>query len=246
MPELKPLKCDMCHKKYKCKTAYEKHVVICSTNHKRIDKINDSTISEKQQLDENNSCNDNTFKLNDYLKNTEIYIQEALNKQKKCTYTYDMFETNEIKKYQFICLRVKQYQMKMGDILQYIIGTYDSFTNLHTGHSTGLDIISNTKKIAIELKYRTNTDNASAKLSNLNKLAKYKKENPDYICIYGCINDATEQKTIQGTIKNITHDNVEIQIYTGYALLTLIFGENTNAIITHVKNVLQKNMIIAD
>ena len=51
-----------------------------------------------------------------------------------------------------------------------------------------------TKKIAIELKNRTNTDNASSKKSNLDKLANFKKNNPEYICIYANINADTEKK----------------------------------------------------
>jgi hypothetical protein len=71
------------------------------------------------------------------------------------------------------------------------LGSYDGFINLKVGHETGLDILSHTKKIAIELKNRTNTDNSSSKKSNLDKLAKFKKNNPTYICIYANINAKT-------------------------------------------------------
>lgn len=65
--------------------------------------------------------------------------------------------------------------MKIGEIWQEIIGQYDTFTNLGRGHHTGLDILSNKRKIIIELKNRTNTDNASAKKSNLDKLVSLKR-----------------------------------------------------------------------
>ena len=100
--------------------------------------------------------------------------------------------------------------MKVGEIWQETIGNYDQFINLKNGHETGLDILSITRKLALELKNRTNTDNASSKKSNLDKLSKFKKENPEYTCIYATINANTEKKTLRGLNKKITHNGVEI------------------------------------
>jgi hypothetical protein len=61
--------------------------------------------------------------------------------------------------------------MKIGEIWQEVLGSYKDYLNLKTGHSSGLDILSHTNKVAIELKNRTNTDNSSSKKSNLDKLA---------------------------------------------------------------------------
>lgn len=105
-------------------------------------------------------------------------------------------------KYKILALKEKQGQMKVGEIWQEVLGDYNGYVNIKIGHETGLDILSSSKKIAIELKNRTNTDNASSKKSNLDKLAKFKQANPDYVCIYANINADTKKKTIQGSIKN--------------------------------------------
>jgi len=137
-------------------------------------------------------------------------------------------------------LKEKQRQMKIGEIWQEVLGNYNGCINLKIGHETGLDIISHTRKFAIELKNRTNTDNSSSKKSNLDKLAIFKKNNPDYKCIYANINATTEKTTLQGSMKTIMHDNVEIDIYTGYKFLNFILGDDRNAIIEFVKNTIDK------
>lgn len=87
--------------------------------------------------------------------------------------------------------------MKIGEIWQEVLGNYKDFINLKIGHESGLDIISHKNKFIIELKNRTNTDNYSSKKANLDKLARFKKNNPEYKCIYGNINHNTENKTIK-------------------------------------------------
>ena len=154
--------------------------------------------------------------------------------------TYDIMDTDKLKQNKLIVLKEKQRQMKIGEIMQAILGNYSKFTNLGNGHESGLDIISYDMKIIIELKNRTNTDNASAKKSNFDKLAKFKISNPEYDCIYGCINDDTEAKTNKGKIELIKHNGVELKIYVGSKLLDLILGDNKNEIITHVKNLIDK------
>ncbi len=90
----------------------------------------------------------------------------------------------------------------------------------------------------MELKNRTNTDNASAKKSNLDKLSEFKKNHPDYTCIYATINATTEEKTLKGGVKKILHNQVEIEQYTGYALLEFVFKENTEVVlIVHLHRV---------
>jgi len=73
-------------------------------------------------------------------------------------------------------------------------------------------------------------------------LARYKKEHPDYICIYGNVNDTTEEKTTKGSIKIIQYDGVEIHHYIGLELLRLILGENTETIIEFVKKTIDEYM----
>jgi hypothetical protein len=180
------------------------------------------------------------FVLSEYLEKMEIIIQNILLRPKNDVLTYDILDTEKSKKNKLLSLKEKQRQMKVGEIWQEIIGNYDEFINLKIGHETGLDILSNTRKLAIELKNRTNTDNASSKKSNLDKLSKFKKENPEYTCIYANINADTEEKTLQGSNKKITHNGVEIEHQVGCQFLTFIFGKETEEIIEFVKNTIDK------
>ena len=180
------------------------------------------------------------FVLSEYFEKMETIIQNILLRPENDVLTYDILDTEKSKKNKLLSLKEKQRQMKVGEIWQEIIGNYDEFTNLKIGHETGLDILSNTRKLAIELKNRTNTDNASSKKSNLDKLSKFKKENPEYTCIYANINADTEKKTLQGYNKKITHNGVEIEHQVGCQFLTFIFGEKTEEIIEFVKNTIDK------
>ena len=66
------------------------------------------------------------------------------------------------------------------------------------------------------------------KKSNLDKLAKFKKNNPEYICVYANINADTEQKTLHGSIKKILHNDVELEHQIGYKFLNFILGNDTD------------------
>ena len=180
------------------------------------------------------------FNLEQYYSKMETIIRDSLLRPEKNDLTYDILDTEKSKKNKLLSLKVKQRQMKVGEIWQKTIGNYDEFIDLGIGHETGLDVISHTRKLAMELKNRTNTDNSSSKKTNLDKLSKFKKENGEYICIYANINSNTEQKTLKGSNKKITHDGVEIYHQVGYEFLTFIFGEKTEEIIEFVKNTIDK------
>jgi len=181
-----------------------------------------------------------------YLIKINSIINEILNKETSTNLTYDLLDSPNIIQNKLICLKYKQIQMKIGLMWQNILGSYNDFTNLNNGHKTGLDIISVKRKIIIELKNRTNTDNNSSKKENFNKLGLFKKYNPDYLCIYGCINENTKDKTLKGSIKKIKHNNQDIYIYTGYKLLQLILEKNTYIIIYHIQNKLHEFYNIID
>jgi hypothetical protein len=170
-----------------------------------------------------------------FVKMTPI-INKILLRPEKDVLTFDILDTEKTKKNKLLSLKEKQRQMKVGEIWQEMIGNYDGFINLKNGHDTGLDILSHTRKLAIELKNRTNTDNSSSKKSNLDKLSKFKKEHPDYVCIYANINADTEKKTLECSTKKIIHNGVEIEHQVGYIFLTFIFGENTKEVIEFIKN----------
>ena len=98
-----------------------------------------------------------------------------------------------------------------------------------------LDIKSDSKKIIIELKNRTNTDNASSRKANLDKLAKFKKENPDYDCIYANINANTEFETMNTGTRTEIHNGQEIKHMVGMNFLQFIFNDNTDTVINFIK-----------
>ena len=121
--------------------------------------------------------------------------------------------------------------MNVGNIWQVVIGNYDKFEDLRQVHKTGLDIKSDSLKIIIELKNRYNTDNASAKKANLDKLCKFKKENPEWQCIYAIVND----KTKEGKNEKLLHNDFELTYLSGQKLMDFIFGKDKTHIIDNVK-----------
>ena len=175
-----------------------------------------------------------------YFELLDITIRDILLRPEREVLTFDILDTDKLKKNKLISLKEKQRQMKVGEIWQEVLGNYDGCINLKIGHETGLDILSHTKHFAIELKNRTNTDNASSKKSNLDKLANFKKSNPDYCCIYANINADTEQKTLQGSIKKMIHNDVEIEHHVGYEFLKFILGSDTDCVIEFIKDTIDK------
>lgn len=181
-----------------------------------------------------------TMELAQYFQRIRPIIATILSRSYSETIAYDILDTTTDIQDKQIALRVKQRQMRIGCIWQIAIGNYGTMTDLGIGHETGLDILSVERKIAIELKNRTNTDNSSSRLSNWNKLAKFKRLHPDYECIYGCVND---DKSEAGEITTITHDGVEIKKYTGNKLLTHIFGSDTANIVSFLRDIIHQSAI---
>jgi hypothetical protein len=178
--------------------------------------------------------------LDEYYKKIHPKIKEILLRPSKNELTYDIMDTKKQTQNKLIALKEKQRQMKIGNIMQVVLGEYDTFTNLGQGHKTGLDIISEKRKIIIELKNRTNTNNSSSLKCNLDKLSKFKIDNPEYMCIYGCVNDDTEDKTKTGMIETFYHNGVELHKYVGYKLLKFILGEDMDKIILYVQNLIDE------
>lgn len=172
-------------------------------------------------------------------------IKIILSRTEKTELTFDILDSERSKQGKIAALHEKQRQMKVGEIMQMVLGNYDKFENLGTSHSTGLDIISKDRKIIAEIKNRTNTDNAASRKTNRDKLAKFKKTHPEYECIYGMINTANKKKTMAGSVKTITHDGVEIKEYVGMALLRHILGEDTEAVVEFVKKTIDEHIILA-
>jgi len=178
--------------------------------------------------------------LNSYMEMIDIKIRNVLLRPEKNILTYDILDINKTIKNKLITLKEKQFRMKIGEIWQIILGNYYGWENLKIGNEYGLDIISHTKKIAIELKNRTNTDNSSSRQTNFNKLVKFKKDNPSYICIYACINADNEEKTYNTKFEKIIHNGFEIEKHTGYEFIKFILGNDTDKIIKFTKSVIEK------
>jgi len=182
----------------------------------------------------------NLFDKIKYFENLDLIICNILTRSENNILAYDILDTEKISNIKLISLKEKQRQMKIGEIWQEVLGNYDGYMNLKRGHKSGLDILSYTKKVVIELKNRTNTDNASSKKYNFDKLANFKKENPEYTCIYANINANTEKKTLKGMIKIIKHNDIEIQHQVGYVFLKFILEDDVDIIINFVKKTINK------
>lgn len=180
------------------------------------------------------------FDIKHYFLTLDKIILDILSRPVKETLTYDILDTEKSKVNKLIALQEKQRQMKVGEIWQAAIGNYHEFRDLGVGHETGLDLLSEKRKIITELKNRTNTDNASSKKTNLDKLAQFKTAHPEYTCIYANINADTEEKTLKSSSKKFTHNGVELEHHVGYEFLKFILGSDTDSIIDFVKNTIDK------
>ena len=176
------------------------------------------------------------FDINKYLEILDENISKILSRKNNTKLTYDILDTHKSFELKQIILKEKQKQMKIGEIWQMSIGNYKDFINLKNGHESGLDIISHSRKIAIELKNRTNTDNSSSKKTNFDKLYNFKCKNPDYTVIYANINADTEEKTLYSESLSIQHNGIIIEHHIGLSFLKFIFCENTDKIISFIKN----------
>jgi len=183
----------------------------------------------------NSFSNNDIFNKKQYFSIMEMSIFLILNKPDNENVSYDILDSEKTMMNKMIVLREKQRQMKIGEIWQMMIGNYDGFQNLKRGHISGLDVMSTERKIAIEIKNRTNTDNSSAKKTNFNKLAKFKRENPEFTCIYASINAETEKKTLEGLSRKISHNGYDIEYWVGVKFLKLIFQQDYEEVIRFVK-----------
>ena len=135
------------------------------------------------------------FNIIDYKKKLSVLINTIFKKSTNDDLLEDILLNDYIKHNTDIIRKskkLKQIQMKIGKIWQIAIGSYNNFIDLGEGDSSGCDIISHKRKIIIELKNRHNTDNASAKKTNINKLRTYVNNNNGYIGIYAVVNEKTK------------------------------------------------------
>ena len=183
---------------------------------------------------------DVVFNREEYFKNLGDSVKKILQRPAKDVLAYDILDTDKSKVNKLLALKEKQRQMKIGEIWQNAIGNYKDCQDLKVGHVTGLDILSDKRKFIAELKNRTNTDNASSKKTNFDKLAQFKIEHPEYTCIYANINDDTEEKSLQTIIKKFQHNGIELEHHVGDQFLKYIFGDDTSAVVEFLKTTIDK------
>jgi hypothetical protein len=218
------MECTICKKIYKNKCTLNKHSKKCI-----IKNINKN----------NNDCTNDVFDIDKYLENINNKIKILFKNSKNnedCL--EDLLLDCYIKKNEYIIKqskKLKQLQMNVGKIWQIAIGNYENFIDLGEGDITGLDVKSEKLKIIMEIKNRYNTDNASAKKSNFDKLVRFKGNNSDFTCIYAVIND----KTKIGKEETIIYNGYEIIYLSGKKLLNFIFGDNCELIIKNLQKQLE-------
>jgi hypothetical protein len=224
------MECNICHKIYKTNVSLNKHSKKC----KDINGVKDI-----EEIDNNKTLTIIKFDIDTYLTNINDKIKILFNKS---IYNEDILEdillNNYIKKNENIIKqskKLKQIQMNIGKIWQLTIGNYKHFIDLGEGHITGLDVKSDKLKIIMEIKNRYNTDNASAKKANYDKLVKFKINNPDYKCIYAIIND----KTKNGKEEIKIYNEYEIIYLSGNKLFEFIFGSYKDKIIVNLHKQLE-------
>lgn len=195
----------------------------------------------------NNSENMKAFKeawFLDYKERMESNIEKIFESPEKETITYDILDNQKMTSFNLVALKVKQHQMKVGKLWQSAIGNYDGFVDLGNSHKSKLDILSDERKLWIEIKNRTNTVNSTSKKGHFDILAKCKKDYLGYTCIISHINDDTKEKTTRGSTNKIKHsvDGVtyEIERHVGMPFLRFIFRENTEEVIEYLKIMIEK------
>jgi hypothetical protein len=133
----------------------------------------------------------------------------------------------------------KQIKMLEGEIGQIMIGCWEGWMDLGIGHTSGLDNRRADNSCIMELKNQWNTCNSGSKKAVLDKLAKYKEENPETTCVFGMINPKPGQKQLR---KVERYNGQEIVTLWGDALLDYVFthdGYNyKNEVIEIIKGIM--------
>lgn len=136
----------------------------------------------------------------------------------------------------------KQIKMLEGDIGQIMIGNWIGWEDLGVGHTSGLDNRKVDNSCIMELKNQWNTCNSGSKKAVLDKLAKYKEENPETTCVFGMLNAKPKQKSLR---KVVQHNGQEIITLWGDELLNYVFtheGYNyKNKVVEIIRNIMYSN-----
>ena len=185
----------------------------------------------------------NNIILEKYKERVTPLILDVLNKKVadyKFEYSFlgdDSVETIEREK---IAFKERQIKMKHGDIAQIMIGCWIGMEDLGIGHETGLDCRKLDNSMILEIKNKYNTCNSGSTKSVLDKLAKYKMNNPNTECIWGIINP--KKLNDNNNKKIIYHNNVEIIKLQGEKLFEKIFILDGYNYTNDIRNIIRKIM----
>jgi AAA+ ATPase superfamily predicted ATPase len=134
---------------------------------------------------------------------------------------------------------IKQFHMKEGKLCEVMLGEFPGWERLRINSKSGLDIRKLDNSCIMEIKNKWNTCNSGSLKSVLDKLAEYKKKNPDTECILGIINPKKNEKKLK---KIIIHNGQEIIKLQGSKLLDKVFVLNgynyTEDVIKKVRNIM--------
>ena len=161
-----------------------------------------------------------------YMKLIEPRIK-ALYQRKNNRFIYEptIFGDNseEAIKEREIAFRVRQRDMKEGELAQIIIGNWFGWEDLGVGHSSGLDCRRTDNSIIMELKNKYNTCNSGSAKAVKDKLSIYKRNNPNTRCIWAIVNPNPKNRK-QKLYERIIHNGVEIEVIQGTELFKLVFS----------------------
>ena len=171
------------------------------------------------------------------IKDAVIKITESTKKDYK--YDETVFGNEKVKEEMEIAYKMKQLQMKEGDLAQKVLGMFPEWEDLKTGHSSGLDIKKKDNSCIMEIKNSWNTCNSGSQKAVLDKLSNYKKKNPNTVCVWGIVNPRPNSKKLEETI---IYNGEHILKLQGTRLLEYVLTYDGKSykdkIVTYVKNIM--------
>lgn len=134
-----------------------------------------------------------------------------------------------------IAFKIRQKQMKEGDIAQIIMGNFIGWEDLGNKSKYGLDIRKLDNSIIMEIKNKYNTCNSGSQKAVLDKLSNYKRKFPNTRCVWGIVNP----KHGKSSHTIINYNGVDVEKIQGSLLLSLVFTlhgiDYSNHIIKYTK-----------
>lgn len=165
--------------------------------------------------------------ISDYKKAVEQMIHRTLgHSYAKILPSYDPLMMPEEHEARIAHYRSKTINQRHGHVWQRCFGAYPGFRDLGE-KGGGLDLIHHKRRIIVELKSSTNTDNSSSRHKKLSLLAEYQRDNPGWTAVYGCVFD---HKGNLSSEKRIRHDGQWIRVLVGDALFRFLFDDDADMV----------------